>query len=266
MTTELNENHGIWIPKAISSRIDISQTAKLVYGYINGFTANGVAFYASNKQIGEWVGVEADTVSTAICLLVKMGLINVNISKERWGSARSVTSVIPHTAESPMPHGEIPDIHTAESPNNNIVDNIDNTIVTASPIDSAEFDKAVPALESIANRKLKLEIARRKKYLKIYYPQQFKDWLATWKYNNKARETYVSWCVAVEKVTPDVIISNSVKYQKANPKFQTTPRKWLDEEMWKEAVSPEQAQAERRNARIAEIEKREQEMRRQIAT
>lgn len=243
-----NENHGIWIPKAISSRKDLSGTAKLVYGYINGFTANGIEFYACNKTIGEWIGKEADTVSTAVSRLVELGFFDIRLVRNNNGTGRFLTAKIPtqHTAILPRGVGETPVLHTAKTPNNNIEDNINNTILTPSAKEKDDFQKAEPALAAKQNRILAAQIAKKKKDLAVQYPKRFLDWLSAWKYNTKPRQTYVSWLIALEKESIDCLEREASTYRKNAKGFETTPQSWLDGEMWKKAKTPEQKEAERR--------------------
>lgn len=122
------ENLGTWIPKIITERKDISQTSKLVYGIVHGFTSNGKDCWASNKTIGDWVGSEADTISTSISQLIEKGLIISIIEKEKGNARHLSTNPIGENADTYRrnrlyPIGENADTLSAKSPINNIYDN-----------------------------------------------------------------------------------------------------------------------------------------------
>lgn len=129
------ENFGIWIPRVISERKDITPAAKLVFGFINGFSSNGKKCYAPNKIIGEWAGIAEDTVSDAISRLVDVGLVDRTINKEA-GNERNLIAY-PLSDKTPLPIGENTPTLSDKTPPNNIYNNKIDNINTPIPPEGA---------------------------------------------------------------------------------------------------------------------------------
>jgi hypothetical protein len=86
------DNLGVWIPKVISENKELLPIAKLIYGFIHGFTSNGKKCWATNRKIGQWVGCEAKHVSECISILVEQKLISSFIDKKS-GNQRILSSI-----------------------------------------------------------------------------------------------------------------------------------------------------------------------------
>lgn len=260
-----NENHGIWIPKAISSRTDLRQTAKMVYGYVNGFTANGLVCTASNKTIGEWVGTEADAVSNVVAMLVEKGLLTSFVDhadrNKRTLSAKQPTLSV----KQPTPIGQSTDTLSVKQPTNNIEDNIVKTYTPLPPKgESAKDDKttekqATKAMESFYDRKL----ANQKKYIRKRieqsYPIDFLNWWQGWKHPGIKAKAFAAWQAAIEIIGKDKLLSSSQRYWKSTEKqdWQYGPVTWVEGSMWNEPLNAKDAAREAARLKMDEIKRRD---------
>ena len=73
-TKDKKENY-ISIPYTISSRSDLTQTQKMIYGMVLGYKNSGKIFYASNKFIADTLSLKEQAVSRAISCLVSKDMI-----------------------------------------------------------------------------------------------------------------------------------------------------------------------------------------------
>lgn len=79
MSSNERQFEGVWIPKEIYLRDDLTPTEKLLLAEIKCFTKNGTCF-ASNEHFSKFLGISKSHVSKLISKLNKMGLIAVNMS------------------------------------------------------------------------------------------------------------------------------------------------------------------------------------------
>ena len=71
----------------------LSQTQKIIYGFIAGFHISGKTCYASNKHIAEIIGLKETAVSRAISKLVSEDWVTI---KNGSGSSRSLYCKYPN--------------------------------------------------------------------------------------------------------------------------------------------------------------------------
>jgi hypothetical protein len=81
------------IPAIVLSDKTLTQTSKLLYGIIHGFSFNGLTCFAVNERLGEALGVSARTISDAISLLLAKDLIFVKTNSRTSQREISVTSL-----------------------------------------------------------------------------------------------------------------------------------------------------------------------------
>lgn len=112
------------IPYSIMMRSDLSQSQKIIYGFVNGFQDNNVC-YASNTYIGEVLNLSPDGVSRCVSTLIRSGLIKALAPK---GRSRSLFTTVPPSITSGTPVDKVGLTPTLRS-GNNIVNNIKNNIV-----------------------------------------------------------------------------------------------------------------------------------------
>ncbi len=82
MSEQQLENLWSSIPQVIMSRKDINPAAKLVYGYIDGWTRNGKDCWATNETIGNWCGMSERSASSAVGELIENKLVFCTYDKD----------------------------------------------------------------------------------------------------------------------------------------------------------------------------------------
>ena len=141
----------ISIPYEVMMDVNLSQTQKMIYGFVNGFKISGNICYASNAYIKSIIGVSERSVSKAVSVLISGGYIEALNPK---GRSRSLMINTRYNLEpkfvdkdinlepecinlEPDDHNLEPDDHNLEpefqltrnlGSNNNIVNNIINNI------------------------------------------------------------------------------------------------------------------------------------------
>ncbi len=117
------------IPYSIMMREDLSQTEKIIYGFINGFKGNNVC-YASNAYISNVLVLSERQVSRSISKLITLTLVS---SMNGKGRSRSLFTNNIDTSDTNPDTGDIntdTSVQQTLTPvsSNNIVDNINNNI------------------------------------------------------------------------------------------------------------------------------------------
>jgi DNA-binding MarR family transcriptional regulator len=124
------------IPASVLSDKSLSQTSKLLYGIIHGFNFNGKQCFATNKTIGEAIGVDARSVSRAVSDLVAAKLITSTEVKEQriltvvtllMKPSAIDKNVVPHDKDVSTPTTRMSYPHDKDVVhNNNLNNNINN--------------------------------------------------------------------------------------------------------------------------------------------
>ncbi len=135
------------IPYSIMRDEKLSQTQKMIYGMVRGYMDSGSIFYASNKYISEIVMVKERSVSHAIAYLVEHKYLAVYNPKGRGRSLVIYSSNHAEKCDNLAEKCEDVAVEytnlaveytnlaekcyptTQKNATNNIVDNINNTIV-----------------------------------------------------------------------------------------------------------------------------------------
>ena len=85
-------NQYISIPFKVMKDTRLTQTQKLIYGFVAGFKVSKKICYASNSYIADVVCLKERAVSKAINVLIKDGWLGVNNPK---GRSRSLFCLYP---------------------------------------------------------------------------------------------------------------------------------------------------------------------------
>lgn len=138
----MEKNNYISIPYKVMSDKRLTQTQKLIYGFVAGFHVSGNICYASNAYIGEVIGLKVTAVSRAISKLVSEDWLEV---KNGAGAKRSLyCKYVQPVLEDRVACTER---QTSLSPetDNNLVNNLKNNKVDNKEYNKGEDDFAVPA-------------------------------------------------------------------------------------------------------------------------
>ena len=77
------QNQFLIIKPNILQDKDLTSTDKLILAYIIGFLNNGNVFYASNKEISDFLGISKRQVIRSISKLSELGYFTIRHSKEK---------------------------------------------------------------------------------------------------------------------------------------------------------------------------------------
>ena len=140
------------IPYSIMMSKNLSQTEKMIYGFICGFDFTDNICYVSNRYIGEVIGVSERTASRAITKLVTTSLVS---RFEEGGRKRWLTTTKKTPSTSPVSTNHDTNVYptTTLVSNNNIVDNINNNIVNTIKEEKEETKGEDSLTENISNIK-----------------------------------------------------------------------------------------------------------------
>jgi len=133
---------GIWIPAHIWEQLDLTAAERCLWAEIDSFTNANSAYYKTNVQAAEELGISQRSVSRAFAKLEQLGAISIEkVGVRRVAKSTPWRDVIDTVASNTSHDGEEASPQWRGIKNNvkNSVKNNDNTLVM--PFEGKEFEE-----------------------------------------------------------------------------------------------------------------------------
>ena len=228
---------GCWIPAAILVHERLTDLDQKVYGIINGFTANGLVCWASNKRIGLWLNRDEESISRSIGRLVEENLCERTIDKE-GGNRRTLSSRQPIAILTPA------DTLSSSQPTIYNKDNIKDNKTTASALPSAEktIEEAIITNDDVAvsrimqaamDKKIKLAQKRAKAKMTAVFSKEFEAAYAAWPTKPDKLESWGRWLAASQILPAEQLEKKCLEYvEEKGGKYCQNMIAWFDARGW----------------------------------
>lgn len=126
---EPNRFGGVYIPREVLADVDIPNTAKILFGYLQSLDGSKGCF-ASNAYLGGLLGASEETVRASIYLLEKKGYIARQKLDDGSRTIRTFTTIILERAKTAECKDKIPDMSNELTPQKNLEGGTEKSGVT----------------------------------------------------------------------------------------------------------------------------------------
>ena len=131
---------GIWIPAHIWLSLDLTAAERCLWAEIDSFTNNNSAYYKTNVQAAEELGISQRSVSRAFAKLENLGVISIEkVGVRRVAKSTPWRDVLDTEASNTSHHGEVSSPQRRGIKNSNNISNNTSNNTLVYPFEEDEF-------------------------------------------------------------------------------------------------------------------------------